>query len=213
MANGLVDGILALADPAFKADTVRNYWRVAARNINAYIKKYGVNSQAHNVIYSQFANAANKTKILLLDYARSVFENPVESAYLDALVSDLNRNARKAAEESLFAGLIAQANSVPLEDFLNTVANRYGYRAALGYRVGRIRVDNESVLADIYRTGKKKKWIARVEDSSNRPCKRCLDLHGTVMLASEMFQSEGPIYVNLLVSPLHPNCRCKIIPV
>lgn len=143
--------------------------------------------------------------------------------YPNFLANDRYNKTREALRQSLMEGLEAGESVVLLQDRVSAIyTNLKAISAEMIARTEMIRAANRGKLAGYAQSGVvlKTQWIAVMDD---RTCPFCEEMAGEVRTVMESYRAQGDVmevddqtltldYEDVISPPLHPFCRCTLVP-
>lgn len=150
--------------------------------------------------------------------------NPEVQEFLDAysirLAEEINTTTNAALRVSVSAGYDAGETMGEIADRVAGVYDAAeGYRSLLIARTETVRGMNYAAEAVYQQSGvvEGKEWLVTEDD---RTCEMCLEMSEQVRALGDTFADKGDSvagvelgYEDIVAPPLHPNCRCCLVPV
>lgn len=156
-------------------------------------------------------------------------DNEVIRKYLDKntikFSKEVNVKTNKQIRATLTEGIMAKEGIYELTKRIEAVfSGAKGYRANMIARTETARVANFATTEAYRQSGvvKGKEWLTAFDE---RTCEWCVPMNGKIVSLERDFFKEGDTFIgnegeileldyeNVGFPPLHPNCRCTLIPV
>ena len=138
-------------------------------------------------------NVAKQLKEMLTKLAKEV-DSVTDTNLLNAIWKAVDEWLSPAETKEVLEGVFEDLKTYRLERIIRTESIRYWTYA------------EEEARRQSWVVKYKQRWTALDE----RTCKECWDLHGKKIPLNENFADDN--YWDVIWSPLHPNCRCDMIP-
>jgi len=139
-------------------------------------------------------NVAKQLKEMLTKLAKEV-DSVTDTNLLNAIWKAVDEWLSPAETKEVLEGVFEDLKTYRLERIIRTESIRYWTYA------------EEEARRQSWVVKYKQRWTALDE----RTCKECWDLHWKKIPLNEKFADDN--YWDVIWSPLHPNCRCDMIPI